>query len=93
MVRTDAGSDTDLEVLRLGDELAREVARVEGCGDEDLGVLDVLLEDAVRALLVAADLQRSVKSPQRHVGVGKTYDELVALVLEPLLNAELMARE
>ena len=57
MVGADAGGDADFEVLRLGDELASEVARVEGCGDEDLGVLDVLLEDAVRALLVVGDLR------------------------------------
>ena len=56
VVRADAGCDADLEVLRLGDELAREIARVEGRGDEDLGVLDVLLEDAVRAFLVVGNL-------------------------------------
>ena len=33
VVGADAGCDADLEVLRLGDELAREVARVEGRGD------------------------------------------------------------
>lgn len=56
VVGPNTGGDTDLEVLGLGDELASEVARVEGRGDEDLGVLDVLLEDAVRAFLVIGDL-------------------------------------
>ena len=33
VVGADAGGDANLEVLRLGNELAREVARVEGRGD------------------------------------------------------------
>jgi hypothetical protein len=36
VVRADAGGDAELEVLRRVDELAREVARVEGRRNEDL---------------------------------------------------------
>ena len=64
VVGTDARGDTDLEVLRLGDELAGEVARVEGRGDEDLGVLDVLLENTVRAFLVVGDLEKGQSLPR-----------------------------
>jgi len=53
VVRADTCGDADLEVLGLVDELLGEVARVEGGGDEDLCVDDVLLEIAVWAFLAA----------------------------------------
>lgn len=55
MVGTDAGCDADLEVLRFGDQVAGEVAGVEGCSDQNLGVLDVFLEVRVRSLLIVRD--------------------------------------
>ena len=53
VVRADTCSDADLEVLGLVDELLGKVARVEGGGDEDLSIDDVLLEVAVWAFLAA----------------------------------------
>lgn len=55
MVRADTGGDSDLELLRLLDHLAREVARVERGRDEDFGIDNVLRELGVRALLVRGD--------------------------------------
>ena len=43
----------------LRDQIAGEVAGMERSCDEDLSVLEVLLEDAVRALLVVRDLHES----------------------------------
>jgi len=40
-----------LEVGRRLDEIGGEVSRVEGSGDEDIGILDVLLEVGILALL------------------------------------------
>lgn len=60
LLRSDTGSDCELELLCLLKEISSEVSRVEGCGDEDLGlfvslesfmshrsthVVDLLLED------------------------------------------------
>ena len=42
VVRADTGGDTELEVLGLGEELFCKVARVEGGGDEDLGLVVIL---------------------------------------------------
>ena len=47
----------------LRDQVTGEVARVEGGRDQDLGVLEVLLEDAIRALLVGRYLHE--KTVQR----------------------------
>lgn len=55
VVRADTSGDSDLELLRLLDHLAREVARVERGGDEDFGIDNVLRELGVRALLVRGD--------------------------------------
>lgn len=55
VVRSDTGSDTELEVLGAVQELLGSVSRVEGRGDQNLGVLDVLLELRVGALLVRGD--------------------------------------
>ena len=92
MVRTDAGGDADLEVLRLVDELPGKVAGVEGRGDEDLSVLDVLLEDAARAFLIIRDLDRRrvVSDNGKEMTPERTHDVLMALRLEPLAYAELV---
>ncbi len=61
-----------------------------GC-DQDLGVLEVLLEEAVRALLVVRDLideethQRRLTPRQ----VMYTHNKLVSLRFEPATEAEL----
>jgi len=52
---TDTGSDTELEVLGLGHDLLGEVGGVEGSGDEDVGVDNVLLELRLGSLLVVGD--------------------------------------
>jgi hypothetical protein len=72
VVRTDTSSDGNLEVLCLGQTLLGQVTRVEGGGDDDFGINEMLVELRVLALLV---------------GCG---DELVALVLDPLAQTELV---
>jgi len=51
MVRPNAGSDSKLEFLGLGQALSGQVAGVEGGGDDDLGVDELLVKDRVLALL------------------------------------------
>ena len=91
MVGAYAGSDTDLEVLRLVDELPGKIAGVEGRRDEDLGVFDVLLEDAARAFLIIRDLDRRglVGDEGREMTTERTHDVFMALRLEPGAEAEL----
>ena len=92
MIGANAGGDTDLEVLRLVDELPGKVAGVEGRGDEDLSVLDVLLEDAARAFLIIRDLyrRRAVSDNGKEMTPERTHYVLMALRLEPLAYAELV---
>lgn len=52
VVRPDTGRDGDLEVLGLGQTLRGEVAGVEGRGDDDLRVNQLLVKGRVLALLV-----------------------------------------
>ncbi len=54
MVGTDTGGDTALEVLGRLENLLSEVGGVEGGGDDDLGILDVLAELGVGTLLVSS---------------------------------------
>lgn len=91
----------------LGDQIGSEVTRVEGSSDENIclrtGMLanrsgciccgdthgyNLFLEDAVGTLLVTGDL------PKRELGGNdddETYNECVALVFQPLFDAELCA--
>lgn len=90
----------------LGDQIGSEVTRVEGSSDENICLRnDVLakrwyiccgdthgynlfLEDAVGTLLVTGDL------PKHELGGDddeETYNECVALVFQPLFDAELCA--
>ena len=55
VVGTDSSSDAGLELGGLGEEGGGEVTRVEGGGDEDVGVDDLALESAVGTLLVRGD--------------------------------------
>jgi hypothetical protein len=41
VVRADTGGDTHLQVLRFCDQVASQVARVEGCCDENLSLYNV----------------------------------------------------
>lgn len=59
VVGPDTGGNSQLEFGCLFDELGGEVAGVEGGGDEDVGVREVLLEGAVGAFFVARDLCRA----------------------------------
>ena len=72
MVGADTGGDAALEVLGGLDHLSRKVSGVEGGGDDNVGVLDVLAELGVGRVLVGSD------------------NVLVALLLEPVSNAELV---
>lgn len=55
VVRADTGGDRDLEVLGLGQPVARDVARVEGRGDDNVGVFQVLFKLAAGTFLVRGD--------------------------------------
>jgi len=72
VVGTDTSGDGDLQLLGLGEALSGEVTGVEGSGDDDFGVNQLLVEGGVLTLLVRGG------------------DQGVALVLEPLANAELI---
>ena len=72
VVGTDTGSDGELQLLGLGEALSGEVTGVEGSGDDDLCVDQLLVEGGALALLVRGG------------------DQGVALVLEPLADAELI---
>lgn len=52
VIGTDTGRDTGFEVLSFGNDFGSSIARVEGSGDENVGVDDLLLESGFRALLV-----------------------------------------
>lgn len=52
MVTPDAGRDRKLQVLCLFDVFAGKVSRVEGSGDKDVCVDDVLRKVRIRTLLV-----------------------------------------
>lgn len=52
VVRTDTSGNGNLEVLGLGQTLLGQVTRVEGSGDDDLGVDEVLVKGRVLTLLV-----------------------------------------
>jgi hypothetical protein len=52
MVGSDAGGDSELQVLGLGQSFGGKVAGVEGSGDDDFGVDKLLVELGVFALLV-----------------------------------------
>lgn len=65
VVRPDTGGNTKLELLGLGDEVGGEVAGVEGGGDEDLCVGELLLEDRVLPLLVVGDDKPGISHEQR----------------------------
>jgi hypothetical protein len=51
VVRADTSRDADFQFLGLLEEFSGEVPGVERRCDQDLGINDVLLEDAVRAIL------------------------------------------
>lgn len=53
VIGTDTGRDTGFEVLSFGNDFGSSIARVEGSGDENVGVDDLLLESGFRALLCA----------------------------------------
>jgi len=55
VVRSDTCGDADLEVLGLLHEFAGQVARVEGSGDENFSIGEVLLEFAVGAFFAAGN--------------------------------------
>ena len=55
VVGTNTSSDTALEILGLLDDFGGEVTRVEGGGDDDLGILDVLAKLGVGSILVSGD--------------------------------------
>src|SRR5262249_28547317 len=52
VIGADAGSDDELELLRLVEALLGHIGRPEGLGDDDLGIGQLLLEHRVRAFLV-----------------------------------------
>lgn len=52
MIRADSSSDGDLEFLSLGQSFGGEVSRVEGSGDNDLGVYEFLVEFGSLSVLV-----------------------------------------
>jgi hypothetical protein len=52
VVGTDTGSDSELELLGLGQTLSSQVTGVEGGGDDDFSVDELLVEGGVLALLV-----------------------------------------
>lgn len=56
VVRANTGGDANFKVLGLLEEVGGEVSGVEGCGNQHLGIDDVLLEEATGAFLVIADL-------------------------------------
>ena len=58
VVRADAGRDGELELLGLGEALGRQVSRVEGRGDDDLGVDELLVKGRVLALLARCRHER-----------------------------------
>lgn len=58
VVGADAGRDGQLELLGLGQPLSRQVARVEGGGDDDLGVDELLVKGRVLVILVRRRHQR-----------------------------------
>jgi hypothetical protein len=55
MVRPDARGDSELELRRLLDPLARKVGRPERLGDHHVGVGQLALEKRIRAVLVGSD--------------------------------------
>jgi hypothetical protein len=72
MVRADTSGNSELELLGLGQALSGQVTGVEGSGDDDLSIDELLVELGTLTVLV---------------GGG---NEGVALVLEPLADAELV---
>lgn len=60
MVGADTSGDADLEVLGPLEEVGGEVSGMEGGSNQHLGIDDVLLEEALGALLVVADLKVTV---------------------------------
>ena len=72
MVGSDTGGDGELELLGLCEALSGQISGVEGGGDDDLGVDELLVKGGVLAVLVRGGY------------------EGVALVLEPLADAELV---
>lgn len=57
VVRTNTGGDGELELLGLGETLSGEVTGVEGGGDDDFSVDELLVEGGVLALLVGGGHQ------------------------------------
>jgi hypothetical protein len=55
LTRADTRGDAELELLGRRHDLLGEVARVEGRGDDDLGIDDLLGKDRVGPLLVVGD--------------------------------------
>lgn len=56
MVRANTGGDTQLELGGFLDEFGGEVTGMEGGSDEDVGIGEFLLENAIGAFLVAGNL-------------------------------------
>jgi hypothetical protein len=54
-VNTNTGGDADLQFLCLFNSFPVDVSRVEGSGDDDLGVDDFFVEGRVLAFLVIGD--------------------------------------
>ena len=89
MVGADAGGQRELQILRLGDALGGQIGRPEGLRDDDVGIDQLALERAVRAVLVGGDDQRVARAfeifaqPQlaRHAAeqfAGREVDRLAA---------------
>ena len=57
VVGTNTGSDGELEVLGLGQALCGEVTGVEGSGDDDFGIDQLLVKSGVLTLLVGGSHQ------------------------------------
>jgi hypothetical protein len=55
--RTDTSGDAGLQLLGLGNSLGIDVTRVEGGGDDDFSIDDLLVEGRIFAFLVVGDNQ------------------------------------